>query len=66
MYVAVLCLDKFGEVVAGVSTSGPPFKAPGRVGDSPMPGCGLYCNGKVRTCTYVYIMCNVLVSKSCL
>ena len=33
----------------GVSTSGPPFKAPGRVGDSPLPGCGLYADNTVCT-----------------
>ena len=44
---AVLCLDLHGHVAAGVSTSGPPFKPPGRVGDSPLPGCGLYADDKV-------------------
>ena len=45
---AVLCLDKCGHLAAGISTSGPPFKAPGRVGDSPLPGCGLYADDKVH------------------
>lgn len=45
--VAVLCLDQTGCVAAGVSTSGPPFKLPGRVGDSPLPGCGLYADNSV-------------------
>lgn len=45
--IAVLCLDLQGEVAAGVSTSGPPFKLPGRVGDSPLPGCGYYADSKV-------------------
>lgn len=38
-----------GGRVIGVSTSGPPFKAPGRVGDSPLPGCGLYADNTVST-----------------
>lgn len=46
-FIGVLCLDLQGEVVAGVSTSGPPFKLPGRVGDSPFPGCGYYADSKV-------------------
>lgn len=46
-FVAVLCLDQNGCVAAGVSTSGPPFKFPGRVGDSPLPGCGLYADNSV-------------------
>jgi len=29
-------------VCSGVSTSGMPGKHPGRVGDSPLPGSGLY------------------------
>lgn len=44
---AVLCLDLNGNIAAGVSTSGPPFKIPGRVGDSPLPGCGLYADNSV-------------------
>ena len=47
LYTAMLCLDKQGDIAAGVSTSGPPFKPPGRVGDSPLPGCGLFADGKV-------------------
>lgn len=45
--LSMLCVDKQGDIAAGVSTSGPPFKLPGRVGDSPLPGCGLYADGKV-------------------
>ncbi|XP_076830792.1 N(4)-(Beta-N-acetylglucosaminyl)-L-asparaginase isoform X4 [Brachyhypopomus gauderio] len=33
-----------GHDTIGVSTSGAPFKAPGRVGDTPLPGCGLYAD----------------------
>ena len=47
--LAVLCLDKNGHLAAGISTSGPPFKPPGRVGDSPLPGCGLYADDKAHT-----------------
>lgn len=43
----MLCLDQNGHLSAGVSTSGPPFKTPGRVGDSPLPGCGLYADDMV-------------------
>jgi beta-aspartyl-peptidase (threonine type) len=38
---AVAC-DQHGHVVAATSTGGTPFKYPGRVGDSPLPGCGFY------------------------
>ena len=43
---AMLCVDQTGSVAAGVSTSGPAFKIPGRVGDSPLPGCGFYANNR--------------------
>lgn len=40
--VNVIALDEGGEIVVGVSTSGYPWKYPGRVGDSSLPGCGNY------------------------
>lgn len=36
-----------GEVGCCTTTSGLFFKLPGRVGDSPLVGCGLYCDGEV-------------------
>jgi isoaspartyl peptidase/L-asparaginase-like protein (Ntn-hydrolase superfamily) len=42
--IDVIALDEHGELVTGVSTSGFPWKYPGRVGDSPLPGAGLYCD----------------------
>jgi isoaspartyl peptidase/L-asparaginase-like protein (Ntn-hydrolase superfamily) len=44
--INVLALDAAGELVAGVSTSGYPYKFPGRVGDSAVPGAGNYCDGR--------------------
>uniref|UniRef100_A0A3B3RMH5 Zgc:153169 n=1 Tax=Paramormyrops kingsleyae TaxID=1676925 RepID=A0A3B3RMH5_9TELE len=41
--------DTLGENVISVSSSGIPFKAPGRVGDSPLPGCGLYADQRATT-----------------
>src|SRR5262249_36770346 len=40
--VAVLALDKKGSLAGACTTSGLPFKLPGRVGDSPLIGHGLY------------------------
>jgi N4-(beta-N-acetylglucosaminyl)-L-asparaginase len=40
----ILALDAHGELCAGVSTSGYPWKYPGRVGDSAIPGAGIYCD----------------------
>lgn len=42
--IDVLALDAGGELVVGVSTSGFPWKYPGRVGDSALPGAGIYCD----------------------
>jgi isoaspartyl peptidase/L-asparaginase-like protein (Ntn-hydrolase superfamily) len=42
--VNVLALDELGELVVGVSTSGYPWKYPGRVGDSALPGAGNYAD----------------------
>jgi len=45
--IGLICLDKDGHLCAGTSTSGWKFKHPGRVGDSPLIGSGLYCDGKI-------------------
>jgi beta-aspartyl-peptidase (threonine type) len=42
--INVIALDDDGEMVVGVSTSGYPWKYPGRVGDSALPGAGNYCD----------------------
>ena len=42
--INVLAVDRFGELVVGVSTSGYPYKYPGRVGDSAIAGAGNYCD----------------------
>ena len=42
--INVMALDESGELVVGVSTSGYPWKFPGRVGDSALPGSGIYCD----------------------
>jgi isoaspartyl peptidase/L-asparaginase-like protein (Ntn-hydrolase superfamily) len=40
--INVLALDRAGELVVGVSTSGYPWKYPGRIGDSAIPGAGVW------------------------
>ena len=42
--VGAIAIDQTGHLVAGVSTGGTQFKLPGRVGDSPCPGCGYYAD----------------------
>jgi len=40
-------VDADGNLSAVTTTSGLFFKVPGRVGDSPLPGCGCYCDNDV-------------------
>lgn len=44
--VGVICLDSHGRLCVGTSTSGWKFKHPGRIGDAPLIGSGLYCHGR--------------------
>ena len=44
--VNVLALDSAGDLAVAVSTSGYPWKYPGRVGDSPLIGAGNYCDNR--------------------
>jgi isoaspartyl peptidase/L-asparaginase-like protein (Ntn-hydrolase superfamily) len=45
--IGVLALDAAGTIAGGCTTSGLAFKLPGRVGDSPIPGHGLYVDPSV-------------------
>ncbi len=51
--INVIALDSAGEMVVGVSTSGYPWKYPGRIGDSALPGAGNWCDlrGGGAACT---------------
>ena len=49
--IGVLALDAGGTMGAACSTSGLPFKVPGRVGDSPIPGHGLFVEPGVGQAT---------------
>ncbi len=42
--VGAVALDSNGRIAAGTSTGGLPGKRPGRVGDSPLIGCGFYAD----------------------
>ncbi len=45
--VGAVALDKFGNLVSGTSTGGTPNKYPGRVGDTPLIGCGTYADNTI-------------------
>ena len=49
--IGVLARDATGTMGAACSTSGLPFKVPGRVGDSPIPGHGLFVDPGVGQAT---------------
>jgi L-asparaginase / beta-aspartyl-peptidase len=44
--VGCVAVDRFENVAAGTSTGGMRFKRPGRVGDSPLIGCGVYADNE--------------------
>lgn len=44
--VGVVAIDAGAHIVAGTSTGGTPYKLPGRVGDSPVPGSGYYADDR--------------------
>ncbi len=45
--VGCVALDSKGTIVVGTSTGGTPNKYPGRVGDSPLIGCGTYADSTI-------------------
>jgi beta-aspartyl-peptidase (threonine type) len=45
--VGCVALDRHGNIAAATSTGGLTGSHPGRVGDSPLPGCGLYADNIV-------------------
>ena len=44
--IGCLALDRDGALAAGTSTSGLFLKEPGRIGDSPVPGCGFFADSR--------------------
>ncbi len=65
--VGAIALDHRGNVAAGTSTGGTPNKAPGRVGDSPLIGCGTYADnsaGAVSTSGWGEAMIKVVMAKT--
>lgn len=49
--VGAVALDKHGNVAAATSTGGFPLKLPGRIGDSPLIGCGTYADNQSGACS---------------
>ena len=49
--IGCLAIDANGRLAGACSTSGTPFKTPGRVGDSPIIGHGLYVEPSVGAAT---------------
>ncbi|MEM2994475.1 MAG: isoaspartyl peptidase/L-asparaginase [Candidatus Bathyarchaeia archaeon] len=49
--VGAVALDENGNVAAATSTGGFPLKLPGRIGDSPLIGCGTYADNKAGACS---------------
>jgi len=49
--VGAVALDNEGNVAAATSTGGFPLKLPGRIGDSPLIGCGNYADNQAGACS---------------
>lgn len=49
--VGAVALDSEGNVAAATSTGGFPMKLPGRIGDSPLIGCGTYADNESGACS---------------
>ncbi|MEM2937062.1 MAG: isoaspartyl peptidase/L-asparaginase [Candidatus Bathyarchaeia archaeon] len=49
--VGAVALDNDGNVAAATSTGGFPLKLPGRIGDSPLIGCGTYADNQSGACS---------------
>jgi L-asparaginase / beta-aspartyl-peptidase len=64
--VGAVALDQAGNLAAATSTGGTRKKLPGRVGDSPLPGCGGYADnwtGAVSATGHGEALLRVMVSK---
>lgn len=65
--VGAVALDRQGVICAGTSTGGTPNKYPGRVGDSPLIGCGTYADssiGGISTTGWGEAMIKVVMAKT--
>lgn len=49
--VGAVAIDNQGNVAAATSTGGFSFKLPGRIGDSPLIGCGTYADNLAGACS---------------
>jgi beta-aspartyl-peptidase (threonine type) len=49
--VGAVAMDKEGNMAAATSTGGFPLKLPGRIGDSPLIGCGTYADNLTGACS---------------
>lgn len=65
--VGAVALDTQGQLVAGTSTGGTCCKLPGRVGDSPLIGCGCYADaeaGGVSSTGYGEAIMKIVMAKT--
>jgi len=49
--VGAVAVDREGNVAAATSTGGISLKVPGRIGDSPLIGCGNYADNEAGACS---------------
>lgn len=49
--VGCVAIDKQGKLTSATSTGGRDYQLPGRIGDSPLVGCGFYCSDSIAVST---------------
>jgi isoaspartyl peptidase/L-asparaginase-like protein (Ntn-hydrolase superfamily) len=49
--VGCVALDSNNNLCAATSTGGRTYQVAGRIGDTPLPGCGFYCNDEIAIST---------------
>jgi len=65
--VGAVAFDRDGNIAAGTSTGGTPNKYPGRIGDTPLIGCGTYADnhcGGVSTSGWGEAMIKAVMAKT--
>lgn len=50
--IGVVAMDSQGNIAAGTSSGGGPLKMPGRVGDVPLVGCGIYADNEAGAAVF--------------
>lgn len=65
--VGVVAMDRNGNLAAATSSGGGPLKMPGRVGDVPLIGCGIYADNRAGAAVFTghgEVFCRYVAAKT--